>query len=118
MHEQTDRNPANTNQYAKWRDHHIVPHSTNPPTQTSRKGTPSTHIYRPEKTLISIRTLFDNNCIAVLDEKRVTFYDKLTRQIVMQGHRDPNTTLYMINMAAPLREMKEQHIPDTLRVHR
>ena len=33
----------------------------------------------------------------------------------MQGHRDPNTTLYMINMAAPLREMKEQHIPDTLR---
>ena len=33
----------------------------------------------------------------------------------MQGHRDPNTTLYMINMEAPLREMKEQHIPDTLK---
>ena len=35
----------------------------------------------------------------------------------MQGHRDPNNTLYMINMAAPLREMKEQHIPDTLRAN-
>ena len=33
----------------------------------------------------------------------------------MQGHRDPNTTLYMINMAAPLKAMKEQHITDTLR---
>ena len=35
----------------------------------------------------------------------------------MQGHRDPNATLYMINMAAPLRAMKEQHIPDTLRAN-
>ena len=35
----------------------------------------------------------------------------------MQGHRDPNTTLYMINMAALLRAMKEQHIPDTLRAN-
>ena len=58
-----------------------------------------------QKPLISISTLFDNNCIAVFDE-RVTIYDKSTMQIVMQGHRDPNTTLYMINMAAPLREMK------------
>ena len=35
----------------------------------------------------------------------------------MQVHRDPNTTLYMINMAAPLKAMKEQHIPDTLRAN-
>ena len=35
----------------------------------------------------------------------------------MQGHRDPNTTLYINNMAAPLRAMKEQHIPDTLRAN-
>ena len=70
-----------------------------------------------QKPLISIGTLCENNCIAVFDEKRVTIYDKLTRQIVMQGHRDPNTTLYMINMAAPLREMKEQHITDTLRAN-
>ena len=35
----------------------------------------------------------------------------------MQGHRDQNTTLYMINMAAPLRAIKEQHIPDTLRAN-
>ena len=35
----------------------------------------------------------------------------------MQGHRDPNTTLYMINIAVPLRVMKEQHIPDTLRAN-
>ena len=68
-----------------------------------------------QKTLISIVTLCDNNCIAVFYEKRVTIYDKSTRQIVMQGHRDPNTTLYMINMEAPMREMKEQHITDTLR---
>ena len=33
----------------------------------------------------------------------------------MQGDIDPNTTLYTINMAAPLRAMKEQHSPDTLR---
>ena len=59
-----------------------------------------------QKPLISIGTLCDNNCIAVFDEKRITIYDKLTRQIVMQGQRDPNTTLYIINMAAPLRAMK------------
>ena len=70
-----------------------------------------------QKPLISIGTLCDNNCIAVFDEKKVTIYDKSMRQIVMQGHRDPNTTLYMINTAAPLREMKEQHIPDTLRAN-
>ena len=35
----------------------------------------------------------------------------------MQGHRDPKTTLYMINMTAPLRAMTEQHIPDTLRAN-
>ena len=51
-----------------------------------------------QKPLISIGTLCDNNCIAVFDEKRVTIYDKSTRQIVMQGQREPNTTLYMINM--------------------
>ena len=46
-----------------------------------------------QKTLISIGTLCDNNCIAFFDEKRVTIYDKTTRQIVIQGHRDPSTTL-------------------------
>ena len=70
-----------------------------------------------QKPLISIGTLCDNNCTAVFDEKRVTIYDKSTRQIVMQGHRDPNITLYIINMAAPLRAMEEQHIPDTLRAN-
>ena len=70
-----------------------------------------------QKTLISIGTLCDNNCIAVFDEKRVTIYDKTTRQVVVQGHRDPKTTLYMINMTAPLRAMTEQHIPDTLRAN-
>ena len=60
-----------------------------------------------QKPLISISTLCDNNCITVFDEKRVTIYEKSTRQIVMQGHRDPNTTLYMINMTAPLKEMTE-----------
>ena len=68
-----------------------------------------------QKPLISIGTLCENNYISVFDEKKVTIYDKLTRQIFMQGHRYQNTTLYMINMAAPLRAMKEQHIPDTLR---
>ena len=70
-----------------------------------------------QKPLISIGTLCDNNCIAVFDEKRVTIYDKTTRQIVMQGHRDPKTTLYIITMTAPLRAMTEQHIPDTLRAN-
>ena len=41
----------------------------------------------------------------------------LCGQIVMQGHRDPKTTLSMINMTAPLRAMTEQHIPDTLRAN-
>ena len=70
-----------------------------------------------QKPLISIGTLCDNNCIAVFDEKRVTIYDKLTRQIVIQGHRKPNTTLYIINIAAPLRAIKGQHIPNTLRAN-
>ena len=70
-----------------------------------------------QKPLISIGTLCDNNCIAVFDEKMVTIYDKTTRQIVMQGHRDPKTTLFMINMTAPLRAMTEQHITDTLRAN-
>ena len=42
------------------------------------------------------------------DEKRVTIYEKTTRQIFMQGHRDPRTTLYMINMIAPLKAMTER----------
>ena len=44
-------------------------------------------------------------------------YDKITRQIVMHGHRDPRTTLYMINMTAPLKAMTEYHIPDTFRAN-
>ena len=36
-----------------------------------------------QKPLISIGTLCDNNCISVFDEKRVTIYDKSTRQIFM-----------------------------------
>ena len=32
-----------------------------------------------QKTLISIGTLCDNNCIAFFDEKRVTIYEKTTR---------------------------------------
>ena len=35
----------------------------------------------------------------------------------MQGHRDTKITLYIINMAAPLREMTEHHIPNTLRAN-
>ena len=69
------------------------------------------------KPLISIGTLYDNNCIAVFDEKRVTIYDKMTRQIVMQGHRYPITTLYIINMTKQLKAMTEQHIPDTFRAN-
>ena len=65
-----------------------------------------------QKPLISIGTLCDNNCIAVFNEKRVTIYDKTTGQIVMQGHRDPTTTIYMINMTAQLKSMTEQNIPD------
>ena len=30
----------------------------------------------------------------------------------MQGHRDPITTLYMINMTSPLKSMIEQNIPE------
>ena len=30
----------------------------------------------------------------------------------MQVHRDPRTTLYMINMTVPLKKMGEQKIPD------
>ena len=41
-----------------------------------------------QRPLISIGTLCDNNCIAVFDEKRVTIYEKTTRQIVMQGNKD------------------------------
>ena len=70
-----------------------------------------------QKPLISIGTLCDNNCITVFDEKRVTIYEKLMGQIFIKGHKDPNTTLYMIIMAAPLRAMKEKHIPDTLRAN-
>ena len=46
-----------------------------------------------QKPLTSIGTLCDNNCIAIFDEKRVTIYDKTTRQIVMQGHRYPKTII-------------------------
>ena len=65
-----------------------------------------------QKPLISIGTLCDNNCIAVFDAKRVTIYDQNTRKIVMQVHRDPMTTLYMINMIAPLKSMTEYNIPE------
>ena len=65
-----------------------------------------------QKPLISIGTLCDNKCIAVFDTKRVTIYDQTKRNIVMQGHRDPMTTLYMINMTASLNSMTEQNIPE------
>ena len=91
-------------------------HITLPPQHKLPDKARQAHIFPGlQKPLISFGTLCENNCIAVFDEKRVTIYDKSTRQIVMQGHRDPNTTLYTINMAAPLRAMKEHHIPDTLR---
>ena len=35
----------------------------------------------------------------------------------MQVHRYPWTTLYMINMTAPLRATTEHHIPDTFRAN-
>ena len=54
-----------------------------------------------QKPLISIGTLCDNNCIAVFDAERVTIYDQTTRNIIMQGHRDPITTLYMIKITTP-----------------
>ena len=70
--------------------------------------TRKSHIFTGlQNPLISIGTLCDNKCIAAFDEKRVTIYDKTTRQIVMQGHRDPKTTLYMINITSPLRAMTE-----------
>ena len=65
-----------------------------------------------QKPLISIGTLCDNNCIAVFYEKRVTIYDQTTRNIIMQGHRDTITTLYMINMTATLKSMVEQNITE------
>ena len=58
-----------------------------------------------QEPLISIGTLCDNDCIAVFDAKRVTIYDQTTRNIAMQDHRDPMTTLYMINMTAPMKSM-------------
>ena len=65
-----------------------------------------------QKPLISIGTLCENNCIAVFDAKRFTIYDQTTRNIFMQGHRDPMITLYMINIPAPLKSMTEQNIPE------
>ena len=56
-----------------------------------------------KKPLISIGTFCDNNFIAVFDAKMVTIYDQTTRNIVTQGHRESMTTLYMINMIAPLK---------------
>ena len=35
----------------------------------------------------------------------------------MQGHRDPRTTLYMINITVSLKEMTEHPIPDTFRAN-
>ena len=46
-----------------------------------------------QKPLIFIGTVCDNNCIAVFYAERVTIYDQTTRNTIMQGHRDPITTL-------------------------
>ena len=70
------------------------------------------HFPSLQKPPISIGTLCANNCIAVFDAKRVTIYDQMKRNIIMQGHRDPITTLYMINMTAPLKSITEQNIPE------
>ena len=70
-----------------------------------------------QNPLISIGTLCEKNCIAVFDEKRVTIYYKTTSQIVMQGHRYPRTTVYIINTTAPLKAMTEPHIPDIFRAN-
>ena len=65
-----------------------------------------------QKPFISFGTLCDNNCIAVFDTEMVTIYDQTARIIIIQGHRDPITTLYMINMTAPQKSMMEQKIPE------
>ena len=65
-----------------------------------------------QKPLISISILCENNCIAVFDVERVTLYDQTTQNIIMQGHRDPITTLYMMNMTAPQKSITEQEIPE------
>ena len=56
-----------------------------------------------QEPLISIVTLCDNNCISVFDVKRVTIYDQMTINVVMQSHIDPMTTFYKINMSVPLK---------------
>ena len=70
-----------------------------------------------QKPLISIGILCDNNYIAVFDAERVTIYDQTTRNIIMQGHRYPITTLYMINTTSPLKSMPEQNIFEAFRAN-
>ena len=48
----------------------------------------------------------------VFDAERVAIYDQTKINIIMQGHRDPITILYMINMTAPHNSMTEQNIPE------
>ena len=106
----TDKQIANNPRPIKMPNGEIITssHITLLPQHNLPEKAREAHIFTGlEKPPISISTLCDNNCIAVFDEKRLTIFDKTTRQIVMQGHRDPRTTLYMINMTAPLKEMTE-----------
>ena len=68
------------------------------------------------RALLSIGTFCDNGCIAQFDENKVIIIDKQSNKIIMQGGRDPITTLYMIELEQNS-EMTEPQIPDKLFAH-
>ena len=117
MHEQTDSNPADTNQYSEWRAHHIVPHNTTPSTHPPRQGAQSTYISRTLKTPhINRHPLWQQLYHSLWWKKGHNIWQN-NETNGHAGTQRPKTTLYMINMTAPLREMTEQHIPDTFKAN-
>ena len=63
--------------------------------------------------LLSIGTFCDNECIAIFNDKHMIIKNKLTQEVLMKGGRDPNTTMYMLELHNNS-IMTENSIPDTL----
>ena len=69
--------------------------------QKNQNAQPNYHLHSQRRDHPINAHRVPSPAIDVFDEKHVTVYNKYTCEFVMQGVRDPKTTLYMIKMHLP-----------------
>ena len=77
---------------------------------------PDKHTFPPDlnKPLIFIGKLCDNTRTAVFNATTVKLVDQKTQKTIMQGNRDPASTLYMTDMEKTQQLITAPYTPDNL----